>query len=105
MVAALAVGKEIDDFLYIAVANHAPQPDAGNVVERHHDFQAAGFDFQEVKPFHAGANRAAANLLDNSYTVAGIDDFVTDIEIQVRVAAHQGHLRDVGAVRLRKNIQ
>ena len=54
-------------------------------MERNHDFQAAGFDLQEVELFHSLADRPAADLFDNSNAMIGIDDFIAYVEIAVLI--------------------
>jgi hypothetical protein len=54
-------------------------------VTGNHDFQAAGFDMKKVELFHRRADGTAADLLDNSYAVIGIDDLVANMEIQVAI--------------------
>ena len=57
-------------------------------MERNHDFQAVGLDFQEVELFHSLANSPAADLFDNSNAMIGIDDLIADVEIVA--ADHKG---------------
>jgi len=47
------------------------------------NLQAAGLDVQKIEFFNGGPNRAAANLLDNTHAVIGIDDLVADVEIPI----------------------
>src|SRR4029077_19312081 len=58
-------------------------------MKRHHDFQAAGLDLEQVELFHTFADRPAADLLNNSYAMIGINDFVTDVESTV-ATDHEG---------------
>src|SRR5579863_3738744 len=77
-------GKEIQNFLHLAVADDTANADAANVVARHHHLETAGLNVEEVELFHRSANRTAADLFDNADPVVGIDDLVANVEIQVR---------------------
>ena len=55
------------------------------------DLETTGLNLQEVEFFHGGADGPAADLLDNTYAVIGINDFVTDVEIAI--TDHEGHPR------------
>jgi hypothetical protein len=49
-------------------------------VKRHHDFEAAGFNFQKVELFDRRTEGPAADLLDDADAMVGVNDFVTDVE-------------------------
>ena len=87
MVFAFAVSQEIQNALHFAVAHHPPQTYAVHIVEGHHDFQAAGFDFEKVESFDLGADRAAADLLDYAHPMVRVNDLVSDAEALV---IHEG---------------
>jgi hypothetical protein len=54
-------------------------------VERHHDFEAAGLDLEQVEVFHTFANSPAADLFNNANAVIGIDDLVAYVEIAITI--------------------
>src|SRR5271165_2861232 len=83
---ALTVAQELDDLLHLAVAHHASQTDRLDVVERHHDLQAAGFDLEQVEFFDLGADCPAADLFDDTYPMVRVDDLVSDTKGKV----HEG---------------
>jgi len=78
-----ADGKRVQHLLNFAVAHHAAQAHAAGVIARHHHFQTAGFDVQEVELLHCRPDRTAAYLFNNPNAVIGIDNLVADVEIQV----------------------
>ena len=55
-------------------------------------------DFEEVELFHNLANCPAADLLDNSNAMIGIDDFIAYVEIAVD-ADHEGTPTSAGHLR------
>jgi hypothetical protein len=71
--------------LDFAVADDAADAHAAHVVTGNHYLKAAGFDVQEIELFDRSADRAAADLFDNTHTVVGIDDLVADVKIQITV--------------------
>src|SRR5207253_3554391 len=75
--------------LHLAVSHYSAQSDGSCVLERNHDFQAAGFDLEEVKALDAGAYGSTADLLNYSDAMVGIDDLITDLEANNTV--HEGH--------------
>jgi hypothetical protein len=74
----------IENLLDFPVANDSAQSDAAGVLTWNHDFKAAGFDMKKIEPLDRGADRAAADLFNNSNPVIGIDDLIADVEVQVR---------------------
>jgi len=79
----LAQRQKIDHLLDLAVPDHSSKADASRVIARDHDLQAAGLDVEQIEPFDRSANGSAADLLDDSYSMVGIDDFVTNVEVQI----------------------
>jgi hypothetical protein len=77
-------GEKIENLLHLAVANHAANADAADVVAGDHDLETAGLDVEEIELFHRGADGAAADLFDDTHPVVGVDDLVADVEIQIR---------------------
>ena len=55
-------------------------------MERHHDFEAAGLDFQQIELFHNLTNSPTADLFDNSNAMIRIDDFIAYVEIAVNLS-------------------
>jgi hypothetical protein len=49
-------------------------------VEWNHDFEAAGSDLEEVKPFDSRADGSAADLLDDADAMVGVNDLVAYVE-------------------------
>jgi hypothetical protein len=87
-------GKEVENLLYLAVANHAPYAHAAHIVAGHHHLEAAGLDVKKVKLFHSGADSATANLFDDPYTVVWIHNLVADVKVQITVhKRHPGRTR------------
>src|SRR5208337_3107605 len=85
---AFAPGEIIHDLLHLAVAHHRTHADAVDVGERHHHFQAAGCDLQQVELFDRGSHGPAADLFNNADAVVGVYDLLTNLENAV--AAHGG---------------
>ena len=81
-----ADGKNVQNLLDFAVANHAAQADAASILAGYHHFEAAGFYVEEVKLFDCCSDGATADLFNNANAVIGIDNLVADMEIQVRTA-------------------
>jgi hypothetical protein len=77
--------EKIENLLYFAIAHDPPNAHASNVVTRHHYLEATGLDVEEIELFYRGADRAAADLLDNTHAMIGIDDLVADVEVQITV--------------------
>src|SRR5215472_8056122 len=82
----LANRQKINDFLDLPVSNHAPHPDTPGVMARYHDLQAAGLDVQEVEPLDRSTDSPAPDLFNHTYTMVGVDDFITNVENQVSTA-------------------
>src|ERR1043166_922890 len=81
---ALANRKEVPNFLNFPIADSPPQPDAPRVVARDHHFQAAGLDVQQVKLFYRRTYGPAADLFNDSDAMVGVNDFIANVEIQIR---------------------
>jgi hypothetical protein len=67
-------------------------------MERDHNFQAAGFNLEEIELFHSFADGTATDLFDNSNAMIGIDDFIAYVEIAVD-ADHEGTPTSAGHLR------
>jgi hypothetical protein len=63
-------------------------------VEWHHHLEAAGLNLQKIKLLDREPDRSAADLLNNTDTVIGINYPVTDVENTV--AIHGGKPRPRG---------
>jgi len=72
-----------------AVLHHTSQSDAGNVVERHHNFETAGFYLQKIELFYGCPKRPAANLFNDSYPMVGVNDLIADVKAAV-ATDHEG---------------
>src|SRR5271166_1588030 len=83
----LTVTQELDDLLHFAVAHDASKTNGLDVVEWHHDLQAAGFDLEQVELLDLGADCPAADLFDDTYPMVRVDDFVSDTKGKV---VHEG---------------
>ena len=53
-------------------------------MKRHHHFQAAGLNLQQVELLDRLADGPAADLFDNSDPVIGVNDLVAYVEIAIR---------------------
>jgi hypothetical protein len=60
-----------------------PQANYTDVMERHHNFEAAGLDLKEVVLLDGGTYGTTADLFNNSNAMIGIDDLVTYVEIAI----------------------
>ena len=58
-------------------------------MERNHHLEAASFNLEQVELFHTRADGPAADLLDDSYAVVGVNDFIAYVETSV-AADHEG---------------
>src|SRR3954447_20250669 len=83
MVVAFAVDQKSEDLIDLAVLDHRAQTYHSHVVERDLDFEAAGFDFEEIKFMYVGADCPAADLFNYPYTMVRINYFVADLEVQL----------------------
>ena len=52
-------------------------------MKRNHDLQAAGLNLKQVELLDAGADGTAADLLDDSYAVVGVNDFIAYVKTSV----------------------
>jgi hypothetical protein len=86
---ALTAGKVIEYLLDFAVADHPPEPHIVGVLKRHHHFEAAGFDVEEIELFNGCAEGAAADLLYNPDAMIGVNNFVANSETGFTI--HEGH--------------
>jgi hypothetical protein len=86
---ALTAGKVIEYLLDFAVADDPPESYIAGVLERHHDFEAAGFDVEEVELFNSCAEGAAADLLYNPDAMIGVNHFIANSETWFNI--HEGH--------------
>ena len=78
-----------------SVPYHPPQTDAVDVVEGDHNLKTAGFNLEQVELFHTGADGPAADLLDDSYAMVGVNDFIAYVETSV-AADHEGTPTNAG---------
>ena len=85
IVVARSIFKKIHDLLDFSVLHHPPQTHSDDVVERHHHFEAAGLDLEQVEVFHTLADGAATDLLNNSNSMIGVDDLVAYMEIAIAI--------------------
>jgi hypothetical protein len=85
MVVALTIHQKVQYFIDFAILDNRPQPHNTNVAERDFHFQAAGFDFEEVKLVDVGADCPAADLFNYPYTVVRINYFVAYLKVQLTI--------------------
>ena len=79
-VSTVSVGQKFQNFLNFPVFHNPPQPYAVDIVERHHNLEAAGLNLQKVELLDRLTKSAAADLLDNADAVIGVNDLVTYVE-------------------------
>src|SRR5581483_11950214 len=74
VIVAAGDGEKFDNFLHLAVLDDPAKSHHGNVVKWNHHLEAAGLNLQQVELFDAGAHGPAADLLDGSYAMVGVND-------------------------------
>src|SRR5207248_7578212 len=72
------------------VLHHPTKPHRGDIVKRDHHLETAGLNLQQVELLDARADGPAADLLDDSYAMVGVNDFIAYVEIAV-AGDHEGH--------------
>ena len=80
--AGVAGAEKVDYLLDFAILNHPAQANIAGIGEWNHDLKAAGLNFQEVEPLYIATYNAAADLLDNTYAMVGINDFVAYLKVE-----------------------
>src|SRR5690348_3080693 len=91
VVIALPVVQEVQYFLDFPIPHHPPEAHRVDVAERHHHLETTGLNLEQVELLHGGTDGPAADLLDNTYAVIGVDNLITDVE--GFTDHHEGHPR------------
>src|SRR5258706_13847717 len=76
----VSTGKKIEYAANLGVGGNFPQPDVGDVGERHHHRHAAVGQSEEIESFELGSERACADVLYGSDALVWINDLFTDLE-------------------------
>src|SRR5581483_3813709 len=96
VIVAAGDGEKFDNFLHLAVLDDPAKSHHGNVVKWNHHLEAAGLNLQQVELFDAGTHGPAADLLDGSYAMVGVNDFIAYVENTV-AGNHEGHPKRCGS--------
>ncbi len=86
---AIPIRQVVENFLDLAIPDHAPQAHRSHAVEWDRDLQVAGFDIEEIVLLNLLAESATADLLNNSYAVIRVNHPIPDVEMTVTIAAHK----------------